>query len=42
MQKELDATVQPEKVDQEGAYFATVPRLGVIQEVHLHYFACAF
>ncbi len=42
MRQELDATVQPTKVDQEGAYFATVLHLGVIQEVCLHCFACVF
>ncbi len=42
MRKELDATVQPEKVDQEGAYLAAMSHLGVIQEMGLHNFARVF
>ncbi len=42
MRKELDASVQPTKVDQKGAYFAAAPHLGMIQEVRLHDFARVF
>ncbi len=42
MRKKLDATVQPTKVYQEGAYFVAVPNLGVVQEMCLHDFACIF
>ncbi len=42
MWKELDALVQPANVNQEGAYFAAAPHLGVVQEVCLHDFARVF